>query len=80
MIKLNSRLPEERKKLLKKFRYSNQDLLNLDEINVYQFNRGSKSTQITKLESREYGFVVPTFNDALDKLFEEIYDFQGDES
>lgn len=79
MIKLNNRLPKERKKLLKKYKYDTQDLLNPTEINLYQFKRVNKNTQIIKLETGKYGFVVPTFNDAIEELFDEIHDFQGDE-
>ena len=79
MIKLNNRLPAERKKLMKKFKYAEQDLLSPLEINIYQFQRNEKNTCITKLESGKYGFIVPTFNDAIEELFDEIHDFQGDD-
>ena len=79
MIKLKNRLPAEQKKLMKKFNYAVQDLLSSSEINVYQFQRDEKNTCITKLESGKYGFVVPTFNDSIEELFDEIHEFQGDD-
>lgn len=79
MIKLKNRLPAEQKKLMKKFNYAAQDLLSSSEINVYQFQRDEKNTCITKLESGKYGFVVPTFNDSIEELFDEIHEFQGDD-
>lgn len=38
-----------------------------------------RGTYVKKLEANEYGFIVPTFNDALEKILDEVYAFQGDE-
>ena len=79
MIKLNNRTSEVRSELLEKFSYTNDDLLNPEEINLYQFDRSEKQTIIKKLESNKYGFVVPSFNKAIDKLMSEIFAFQEEE-
>lgn len=77
MIKLNKRPDEEcREELLQEFNYSEEDLLSPDEINLYQFERGAKHTEIKKLESGKYGFVANLFNKAIDELANEIYAFQ----
>lgn len=78
MIKLNNRSDDECKELLQEFHYSEEDLLSSDEINLYQFERGEQHTAIKKLESGKYGFVVPSFNKAIDKLMSEIFAFQED--
>ena len=78
MIKLNNRSADEREELLKEFNYTKEDLLNPDEINLYQFERGEKITTIQKLKSGTYGFVAPSFNKAIDKLMSEIFAFQED--
>mgnify|MGYP002623367221 CR=1 FL=1 len=75
MIKLNNR-SSEREELMKEFNYSEKDLLNPSEINLYQFERGEKHTTIEKLESGRYGFVGNLFNKAIDELVKEIYAFQ----
>ena len=79
MIKLNNHLEDEREELLKEFRYTDEDLLSPEEINLYQFERGDKHTTIQKLQSGKYGFVVPSFNNAIDRLMSEIFAFQEDD-
>lgn len=79
MIKLNNRTSKDRSELLEKFSYTNDDLLNPEEINLYQFERNEKYTIIKKLESSKYGFIVPSFNKAIDKLMSEIFAFQEEE-
>lgn len=79
MIKLKNRPAEERTALLEKFNYTDDDLLSEDEIAIYQFNRQEQHTTIQKLSSGQYGFVVPSFNDAIQDLLKEIFAFQGDD-
>ena len=79
MIKLRNRSEEEREELLKEFGYTDEDLLSPEEINLYQFERGDKHTMIQKLQSGKYGFVVPSFNKAIDRLMSEIFAFQEDD-
>ena len=79
MIKLNNRPEEEREELLKEFGYTVEDLLSPKEINLYQFERDDKHTTIQKLQSGKYGFVVPSFNKAIDRLMSEIFAFQEDD-
>ena len=79
MIKLRNRSEEERKELLKEFGYTEEDLLSPEEINLYQFEREDKHTTIQKLKSGKYGFVVPSFNKAIDRLMSEIFAFQEDD-
>lgn len=79
MIKLNNRSEEDRRQLLQDFNYTDKDLLSPNETNLYQFERGDKHTKITKLQSGKYGFVVPSFNQSIDKLMTEIFAFQNQE-
>lgn len=51
MIKLNNQTSEDRSELLEKFGYTNNDLLNPEEINLYQFDQSEKYTIIKKLET-----------------------------
>lgn len=76
MIKLNNRSIDEREELMQEFNYTQEDLLDPEEINLYQFERGEKHTEIKKLESGKYGFVANLFNKAIDELVNEIYAFQ----
>ena len=79
MIKLRNRSEKECEELLKEFEYTEEDLLTPEEINLYQFERGDKHTTIQKLQSGKYGFVVPSFNKAIDILMSEIFAFQEDD-
>ena len=79
MIKLNNRSEQDREDLLEKFHYTKDDLLNPNEINLYQFTREEKQTLIDPLKSDKYGFVVPSFNKAIDELTQEIFAFQEED-
>ncbi|WP_295154170.1 AAA family ATPase [uncultured Brachyspira sp.] len=78
MIKLNSNNEERKKYLMHKYGYDDDDLISEDKVRMYQFdiNKEDGFTKVTKLESSEYGFEVPTFNKVLKKISDEIYDFQ----
>ena len=56
MIKLNNRTSEVRSELLEKFSYTNDDLLNPEEINLYQFDRSEKQTIIKKIRIEQIRF------------------------
>ena len=46
---------------------------------MYQFSQDEKQkTSIYRLESNDNGFVVPTFNEALQSIVQEVYAFQED--
>ena len=50
-----------------------------EDIQMYQFvTENSGKTRLIPLEATKYGFVVPTFNNALEKIVEEVYAFQED--
>lgn len=77
MIKLKKHT--ESTKLMQEYGYTKEDLLGPDEISMYQFAscEGGKN-QLLELQCTQYGFIVPTFNDALDKIMNEVYAFQED--
>ena len=78
MIKLNNHSDKEN--LQAEFCYSNEDLIDKKDIKMYQFSSTDKQkTQIVSLESTDYGFVVPTFNNALEDLLREVYAFEEEE-
>ena len=79
MIKLNNRLEHEREELLERFNYTKEDLLSIDEIELYQFIRGKKFTIIDRPSVNKYGFIVDSFNKAIDELTQEILAFQEDD-
>lgn len=77
MIKL--RKHAQSKELMKEYGYSKADLLNSDEVTMYQFvSCGVGRSSLESLECTKYGFVVPTFNDALNDIVDEVYAFQED--
>lgn len=54
-------------------------ILGPDEISMYQFVACEDGkNQLLELQCTQYGFIVPTFNDALDKIMSEVYAFQED--
>ena len=68
--------------LMKEFLYDDMDLLEYKKVGVYQFSRNKTSgkTDVDELMSGKYGFEVPTFNDALEELLNEVYHLQEEDS
>ena len=65
--------------LQQEYGYKKTDLLGKEDIQMYQFvTENSRKTRLISLEATKYGFVVPTFNDALEKIVDEVYAFQED--
>jgi len=59
---------------MKQFGYIDEDLLDIGNVNLYQFDAVTQNkTELNGVEHNEYGFIVPTFNDALDAMLEEVY-------
>ena len=77
MIKLKKN--KRHKELSEIYSYTNADLVDVGDIKMYQFSKAEKQkTVLEKLECNENGFVVPTFNKALQSIVEEVYAFQED--
>ena len=67
------------KELAQQFSYTDDDLLSKKDISMYQFSTNIQgTTDFEQLNCTERGFVVPTFNDALASIVEEVYAFQED--
>lgn len=77
MIKLknNTHCPE----LMEEYGYQKSDLVDVKDVSMYQFAEvGIGRTKLEKLGYTRYGFSIPTFNDALGQILEEVYAFQED--
>lgn len=76
MIKLTKR--EDCKEICERLGYTQLDLLSHDQVKVYQLSSKTRGkTEVKELHCGEDGFVVPTFNDALDHIMNEAYEIQG---
>ena len=77
MMKLKNHVRSN--ELQQEYGYKKEDLLSREDIQMYQFvTENSGKTSLIPLEATKYGFVVPTFNNALEKIVEEVYAFQED--
>lgn len=77
MIKLKNN--KNCQSLCREYGYKASDLLDIEDVKMYQFSKDSKNKSILEeLKSNENGFVVPTFNKALQAIVEEVYAFQED--
>lgn len=77
MIKLKNHARSN--ELQQKYGYKKTDLLSREDVQMYQFVAESNGkTKLISLEATKYGFVVPTFNNALEKIVKEVYAFQED--
>lgn len=65
--------------LMQEYNYTKDDLLDEKNVSMYQFAPcDNGKTRLEQLEATQYGFVVPTFNNALEKILGEVYAFQED--
>lgn len=65
--------------LMKEYGYDKEDLLSERNVKMYQFvPHDNDKTKLISLEATQYGFVVPTFNNALEQIVKEVYAFQED--
>ena len=77
MIKLQNR--KDCDEICDRLHYGKEDLLNCDQVRVYQLKARAKGkTVVEELSCGENGFIAPTFNDALDSIMSEAYEIQGD--
>lgn len=77
MIKLKNHARSS--ELQQEYAYNKNDLLSRDDVQMYQFvAEDNGKTKLISLEATKYGFVVPAFNNALEKIVEEVYAFQED--
>ena len=75
MLKLSAH--DKSKELMQEFNYTEKDLLKISQVSMYQFTTADNThTKLDELTADKYGFVIPTFNNALEKLVKEVYAFQ----
>ena len=62
----------DRAELMKQYGYAEGDLLHPDDVTAYEFRVQENGKSVVEpLDKTEYGFVAPTFNDALTELSNE---------
>ena len=77
MMKLKNHVRSS--ELQQEYGYRKSDLLSSTDIQMYQFAAEKNgNAKLIPLEATKYGFVVPTFNNAIEKIVEEVYAFQED--
>lgn len=77
MLKLKSN--KHCSELMKEYGYQKDDLLDVKDVSMYQFTELEHGmSKLEKLRCTQYGFVIPTFNNALGQIVEEVYAFQED--
>ena len=65
---------------MEQFGYSQDDLLDINHANLYQFDSTADNrTVLCDVPHNEYGFIVSTFNDALDAMLDEVYSLREEE-
>jgi hypothetical protein len=82
MIILKKRIENhsERKRILSKRGYDEDDLLDQNDVRIYQFDTADTETEITELKwNEEAGFILKTFAKALDALLNETIDISSED-
>ena len=75
---IKSSKSEERIKVCEELGYTEQDLLRCEQVKVYQLESKARAkTEVQELSCGEDGFIVPTFNNALNVIMDEAYKIQG---
>lgn len=75
MIRLSQR--KDREDICRQLGYTADDLLTPDGVRVYQLKaEAGGKTRVEELPCGEYGYKIPTFNDALDRIMDEAYMIQ----
>ena len=65
---------DKKQELMDKYKIEEQDLLDAEEIGVYQFTcQGNDSPQIVELKAGELGFETTTFSNAFEEMLELTY-------
>lgn len=78
MIKLNSHPDKE--KLMLEFGYQNDDLIEAEDVKVYQFDvQLDGSTKVTELKADQDGFQIPSFQRTLNELLQQSMEFEMEE-
>lgn len=81
MVKLNGiEDKEKRNSLIKNYSYTENDILDIEKIRIYQFDTDeSGSTDIKELKGdKRTGFYISTFHNYIDKASNEYYDIYNE--
>lgn len=68
-----------RRGLMEKFGYQEEDMINQDDISIYQFTSNNDGTVIEKLSCGPMGFLAPTFQSPLQLMLEQLEDINEDD-
>ena len=75
MLLLSTR--ESKQSIMSEFGYNEHDLLSNSDISMYQFDQNENGkSELKPVENNGCGFVVHTFNEALDAILQEVYTIQ----
>lgn len=70
----------KKEELLSSLHYDEDDVLDIKDVAVYQFTEESDGSSVTRLAPEGNAFNIPTFNDALSKIFESTYKINNEDS
>lgn len=76
LIKLNNHPKKE--ELLNKFGFKENEILDFNDVRVYEFEIKGGQTTVTNIKGSNEGFPTQTFNDVLYKLTNEMLDLEED--
>lgn len=68
-----------KEKLLNQLGYDKEDIINPEEVRVYQFTAEKDKTIIEKLPCQSYGIEAPTFQITLRKMLSQLEIIEGEE-
>lgn len=77
LMKLN--VHENKEKLLKQLNLEREDCLDITKVRVYEFDINENITTVTAIKNSETGFPLPTFNNVISKLMDEVMILEDEE-
>lgn len=77
-MKLGALSPDKRAEAQKKFGYESQDYLELDDVSGYEFklDGAGEKTTVDPMKKHSGGLVMPTFNQSLTNLSDQVFALQ----
>ena len=71
---------KDKQRLMDKYGYEEDDIIDIDDVSIYQFDTFRGKTEIKKLSYEEYsGFLPSTFKNALKDIYDQGMDFSYEE-
>jgi predicted ATPase len=78
LMKVN--VHKNKEEILRQLDLEEEDCLDISKVKIYEFNTNIDKTTVTSIKNSETGFPLPTFNNIINKLMDEVMILEDDEN